>query len=135
MSAVTKKKFFIGRRYVPCPFVSRLCSNHFPTLYFPYILTINPSYEENHSHSVSVSRSICFLIPMIMAPARWLRFAPPPVTGLCTVSFGSRTKRMPFPSLARAGISSYSNLLEAIDILLLICRPYGAGISTRCPFL
>ncbi len=28
-------------------------------------------------------------ISLILAPARWLRFAPPPVTGLCAVSFGS----------------------------------------------
>jgi hypothetical protein len=46
---------------------------------------------------------------MILAPAQWLRFAPPLVTGLSTVSFGSFRfapfpKRMPLPSLARAGM-------------------------------
>ncbi len=87
-------------------------------------------------------RFIVFVFIFILAPAQWLRFAPPPVIGLSTVSFGSFgrfeacfdpppfPKRMPLPSLARAGISSYSNLLEAIDILLLICRSYGAGIQT-----
>jgi hypothetical protein len=48
-----------------------------------------------------------FLIPLILAPARWLRVAPPPFTGLSAVSFGSFRfapfpKRMPLPSLARA---------------------------------
>jgi hypothetical protein len=71
------------------------------------------SFPHSESHFM-LSLPLSF-ISLIMAPARWLRFASPPFTGLSTVSFGSFRrveacfdpspfpKRMPLPSLARAG--------------------------------